>query len=45
MIIEALKIMLFGMLGIFVVMGIIIGVITALKAATRGSEAKGKGKE
>ncbi|MFV0413093.1 MAG: OadG-related small transporter subunit [Oscillospiraceae bacterium] len=46
MIIEALKIMLFGMLGIFVVMGIIIAVITALKAVTRGPQAKeGKGKE
>lgn len=31
MIIEALRIMLFGMLGIFVVMGLIISVISLLK--------------
>lgn len=31
MIVQALEIMLFGMLGIFVVMGLILGVITLLK--------------
>ena len=30
MILDSLKVMVFGMLGIFAVMGIIIGVITAL---------------
>ena len=31
MIVQALEIMLFGMLGIFLVMGLILGVITLLK--------------
>lgn len=31
MIIQSLEIMLFGMLGIFVVMGLILGVISLLK--------------
>ncbi|MCL2670644.1 MAG: sodium pump decarboxylase gamma subunit [Clostridiales bacterium] len=35
MIMEALKVMLFGMLGIFVVMGVIIGVIYLLKAVSK----------
>lgn len=35
MIIDALEVMLFGMLGIFVVMGLIIGSIQALSKLTR----------
>ena len=34
-ILESLRVMVFGMLGIFVVMGIIIGVITLLGKSAR----------
>lgn len=36
MIIQALQVMLFGMLGIFIVMGIIILVISLLKKLGKG---------
>lgn len=35
MFMEALRIMLFGMLGIFIVMGVIIGVVYLLKATSK----------
>ena len=35
--IEALRVMLFGMLGIFVVMGVLIGAIYLLKAVSKKS--------
>lgn len=38
MIIQALQVMLFGMLGIFLVMGVVITAATMLSLATAGKE-------